>query len=407
MQGESCNESGGNVTVVINPRDRLELRRVVDAVALDRAAQLRVDLRNQRHVTIDLSQAQFIDHDALLLMGGMTAYRKRRGMSTLFNLPWSDSVMDFLRTWAFPDFMQAVCAPSPAFTEESEMALQESSHRLPKYVSFQMEGNERRAVLLRESLQITPITITGDAWADAGLATSRFLNENFRAVMNRSLGDRGDSNVANIVHEAALNAATHPGARLAFTSCHVRKRQPDDPVEGRSYELQLAIWDDGASLAGTLGAALDRGAAITADRFGEEGATFDLVIQRDHEGVELLSFDDSEPPVSRDSTVLSSAAFMLGVTSDPSRSRQAATTFPNAAPSVRQSGGVGLALLRTRTIDAFGGRVIYRSGDLRLEISAGAQENHYTFHINVVPDDGWPIEGNLLLVDIPLGGRAK
>ncbi len=53
-------------------------------------------------------------------------------------------------------------------------------------------------------------------------------------------------------------------------------------------------------------------------------------------------------------------------------------------------------------IDLFGGRLRYMSASYRLTISAGREPGLYDVLMQYRPDSAWPLQGNLLLIEIPI-----
>jgi hypothetical protein len=335
-------------------------------------------------------------------------------MTTALHLPDSTSVLDFLRAWGFPAFVETVAAPTPPFTPETAAQLAaRAGVPTPKYVSFQSSAwGERQQLILRKSLAIMPIALTDDPWADATVATQRFVYRNFQVVVERALGKAARSQLADIVREAVLNVSSHPSATLAYTSAHFRPRAAESLEEVMAgpgdLEFQFAVWDDGTPIADTLRDTLGRTGSITSDRYGEEDVTFQVTIERHPGGAERVRLTDSTPldqthPVFAEDHLLTCAAFMLGVSSDPTRSIH--TTRPTTARP--NAGGVGLAIIRQAALDSRRGRLEYRSGHLRLSVTAGESRSVYDCQVRLVPQAGWAVQGNLLTVTIPIAGTSQ
>lgn len=363
-------------------------------------------------LVLDLSKASFIDHDCLLLLAGLVADRREQGWRTQLELPDNDSVLDFLRAWKFPDFLGEVSPESPIFTPKSLDLLASRDFAVrPRYVSVITgpDGTPQPVTLLR-SLAITPIRLSKDPWSDAAVASQRFLLRNFQAVVERTLGRAAGSQLADVVREAVLNASAHPLATLAATSSHFRPRlqvTPDDQLHGEApTELQFSIWDNGAPISATLGGALDRSQPITSSHFGREGAVFRVRLEEVAGGYGRVELTDQNErgfasPQGRSAALLTCAAFMLGVTSDPAN---AARRNRQDTASARTAGGVGLAIIRRAALDSNYGRLEYRSGNLRLTATRAhdAPVSTYDFHVSAVPEQMWHIQGNLLQVTLPL-----
>lgn len=383
--------------VSVVPRDLFRRPNAVDMVALDRSIERHsAAVRSDPALTIDLTRADYIDHDALLMLGGIVAARKRVGQGTLIELPDRPRIVDFLRAWDFPKFIRTVADPLPVFTDASELILSTSGRHPPRYISYRTDpGGEREPLLLRTNLAITQATLTADAWSDAESASERFRSLNFLSVLRRTIGTRAPAWIPKVIHEAIHNAATHPNANLAFTSCQFK--QPSLHDDNAGQEMQIAVWDDGDSFSSTLLATLEMGEPIINSDYGTEGVTFDVAIRPDRRSREVLTLTDSEPPVSEDPGLLSCAAFMLGVSSDPNLARH-----PRRGSSDRGTrGGTGLYTLRRVAIDEFDGIVSYRTEGLLISLRRGQQPSHYSVTVSDVLDSGWLTRGNLLLIDLP------
>jgi hypothetical protein len=402
------------VILSVPPRDFYQRKGVIDSYALDRVAHRGHAQRpGDEDLVLDLSRAQFIDHDCLLLLAGIVADRQAQGLRTRLALPDNDGVLDFLRAWRFPEFLQLSLSPrQPVFTPHSmELLSRRDSVPRPRYVSFQWarDGSAAPVTLLR-SLAIMPVSLSTDPWSDAAAASQRFLLRNFQAVLGRTIGKAAGSQIADVVWEAVLNASSHPGATLAATSSHFRPRlreSPEDPsVAVSATELQFSIWDNGAPIAATLRTALEDNHGIVSSVYGKEDVVFRVRVEQAPGGFEHLQLTDQDTapfmdPSTQSSVLLTCAAYMLGVSSDPTNS---ARPKPVDGRAARLAGGTGLAIIRQAALDSNRGRLEYRSGALRLSArrAQGAPKSTYDFHVSIVPQHMWHIRGNLLHVTMPL-----
>lgn len=395
--------------VRVRPRQRELQRGVIDVVALDRAAALEHRTSDaSSDLVLDLSAARFIDHEALLFVGAVTSFRRSQRQTTKVRLPRTPAVIDFIRAWEFPNLLSRITTPADPFTPDTRMALDGQSAHLPKYLSIAVDPTGRRIpLLLRASMAITPVHLSGDPWRDATLAKDRFLDQNLVAVLDRVLsrdddGDRrGHLLATHVIHEAVLNAATHPRASMSFVSCKFQHDRPFQVEQKRNPRtLQVALWDDGESFSDTVLRALRQGQSITTERFGEISEEFVLNIENEIGGFQSLTLDTRVPPSDREVEPVTAAAFMLGVSSDPLRLLQ--TNASGQHFPVRGQGGVGLSVLRQTVIDDFGGRIRYLSGNLRMELRGGKHPSQYIFDFTRVPHQSWALKGNLMLIDLPL-----
>lgn len=400
--------------ITVTPRDLQERRAVIDSVALDRAARAAHGITNRADpIVIDLSAGHYIDHDALLLLGAVINEHAIRNQAVALELPTKSSALDFLIAWRFHDFCLDVGGADTVFTEKSLDALRTRlaapDRRYRSYVS----GPDGRPIpsTILDSLAIEKVTLTLDEINDAYQATRRYAYRHFQAVLIRWLGRAAGPQFFDAVWECVRNASSHPDAGRAYASTHFRRRLSDSPLETASpetpsHELQFAIWDDGLPVWKTLKGAIDSGGPIKSDRFGEEGVTFRVRVERIHAGLdELVTLSDRIDPASdlawrNERHLLTCAAFMLGVSSDPSRARR-------GTPNSGDSGGVGLAIVRRTALATTFGRVEYRSGNMRLSVRRSAAEipHEYDVTVNLAPEEAWVTRGNLFIVTMPISTR--
>ena len=273
-------------------------------------------------------------------------------------------------------------------------------------------GGGYESLLLRQQFAVTAIDLKVNPMRAATVARDRWLEQHLVGILDRLL-DRGDRVVdgrrvaTHVVLEIVLNAVAHPEAQMAFLSSQI-----DPPVRGSdTRRLRLAIWDDGLSLAETLGAALIRAGSITSAAYGSVREEFEVEVQRGPGEPRLLRLVGTDPKLPRDPDLLNVVAFMMGVTSRPhekrpiSDSRRAlrSETSP-LSEQVLDQGGLGLYLVRKTAIDLFGGTIDYKTGSNRYRIAGTDRPGIYKVTSANSEASGCPIRGNLLEIIIPLAG---
>lgn len=409
---QDSNRSRAMAAVVkVVPRDLHQRRGVVDSVAIDRAARIALARADPLEpILLDLRKALYIDHDALLLLGALVEEHAARGQDIQLALPTQRSVLDFLIAWKFHELCRELGGAQQVFTPNSVDLIRErldSTDR--KYRSF-VSGPDGRPIpaSILDSLAIEEVRLTDDEIGDAYRATRRYAYRHFQAVLVRWLGKPAGSQFFDAVWECVRNASSHPVARRAYASTHFRRRLSDAPEELQdperpTHELQFAIWDDGQPVWQTLKGAIDGGLSVKSERYGEEGVTFRVRVEKIQGGLdELVVLSDSNDPAEdvawrSERHLLTCAAFMLGISSDPSRTRR----DPGATGD---SGGVGLAIVRRTALTTTYGRVEYRSGTMRLAVRRSFQDSpqEYDVTVRLAPEEAWSTRGNLFTVTMPM-----
>jgi hypothetical protein len=411
-------EGGMVATVEVEPRNLHERLAVIDSVSIDRAAASAFAVSDPGEaIVLDMRAGRYIDHDALLLLGAIVDEHLQRGQEIRLDLPRRESVMDFLIAWKFDAFCEDMGGLGAILTAET-VALMVGRMRSTdrRYRSF-VQGPDGRPIpsSILDSLSIEKVRLTADEIGDAYRATRRYAYRHFQAVLIRWLGKQAGSQFFDAVWECVRNASSHPNATRAYASTHFRRRLSDTPEEYSdphrpSHELQFAIWDNGQPVWKTLKGAIDSGQSIRSHQYGEEGVTFRVHVERVSGALEQLVVlkDDTDPGHDLDwrseRHLLTCAAFMLGVSSDPARTRR-------QSQAVGDSGGVGLAIVRRTALASTLGRVEYRSGTMRLSVrrSFANDAGVYDVTARLTPEDAWATRGNLFTVTMPMhaaGGIA-
>ena len=392
-------------------RDLYSRSGVLDDVAFDRSAP---DLHRLTGTDLlfDLSDVRWIDHSVLLLLGATLADLRQRGVRARLQLPGSPSITDYLIAWRFPEFCEAVTGSEPCLTEDSHRRVQERRDALDRRYRAFVRGpdGEQIPASIMDSLEISAIELTGDEFADAYGGARRYAERYFQSVLVRKMGRPAGSRFHDSVWECIRNAASHSTARFAYTSTQFSLRRAERPEDrdspdAPSHELQFAIWDDGVPFWKTLNDAAGGSTGITSELYGAEDVEFDVRVERVPGGFdERLVLTDQrdlleEQGVRHQRHLLTCAAFMLGVSSDPSRTRRG-----EGATGDPLEGGVGLAIVRRMALETVWGRIEYRTAGMKIAVrrSAPSEAEAYQFHVALASEEFWPIRGNLLSVTMPL-----
>jgi hypothetical protein len=383
-------------------RDRYD---VLDALAIDNAWALVHRTRKlSAPVVLDFSATKYLSHDSLIYLGALLRFRSKKKYETKIVLPREPRVIEYLRSWRFPAFIRSVTGmPFEASLDpRSVPTFKQHIGRLPRFVQvIRTPTGGTEELLPRRHFSITPIRLNANPFRAATLVQDSWLERHLVSVLDRYLDGQGRRIATHILLEATLNAASHPNASIAYTSSQFLRYA----WRGEDNELEIAIWDDGDPVGLTIQRALKATGNIQSPAFGAVQERFDVRLQdpRGKETRHALSSDDHVLPA--DYQLLTVAAFMLGVTSIPERSQSTDQGGPATSSPVRlrDQGGLGLYLIRRTTIDLFGGRLRYYSGNYRMAMSGKASDrSHYDVLLQYRPRTAWPISGNLLLINIPL-----
>jgi len=391
----------------------------VDASTIDNAwgeAVGSAQSRDPAAVCLDLSAAHYVEHACLLMLTAIVARRHERGLETRLKLPRKKSTLDFLRTWKLLEALAVVTdLDNDDLLAEGEVEfLAQQSEESPRYVRVTDAGPTGREELLPVGFfWLTPVVITDPAVA-AHTMRERWLNDHVLSVLDRYLDGDASRIATNVVYEAVLNAGQHPRATIAFTCSQINERPRPSalPVKTGERELVVSIWDDGQSYAETLTEALDEHGTYASPAWGMGEDTFrvsskDLRTGKAWNG-EIRS-SGPLPPVESES-LLTLAAFMLGITRDPFKaSDETIYTLEGLSQFLPSESvgfsGLGLHIIRKTAVDLFRGSLTYMSGRLRLEIanddsSAGA----YRVAALRRRDTEADVKGNLLVVRMRISG---
>lgn len=384
-------------------------RKVFDALAIDRQwdQYQRASPSALEPLTLDMSRITYIQHDCLLYLGALIGFRHAHGTETLLELPDSPRTVDYLRSWAFPEFIEQITARpfEETLAPSSRARFEQLKSDLPRYVRvISTPGGGVEQLLPRAHFALTAVTLRESAFKAASLAQERWLERHLLSVLDSYLGGEGRRVATHVIMEAVLNAASHPKAGIAFTSSQFIGSESDSAALSR---LEIGIWDDGDPFGLTLQRAIKSFGSIRSPAYGTVEERFTVRLIRASGQEDSLVIHSRDPNVSAEFPLLTICAFLIGVTSLPgltsSTSDEAATAAADLLPhAARGHGGLGLYLIRRTVIDLFGGRLRYMSASYRLTISAGREPGLYDVLMQYRPDSAWPLQGNLLLIEIPI-----
>ncbi|MFL6108103.1 MAG: hypothetical protein ACJ72L_14165 [Marmoricola sp.] len=378
---------------------------VADGLALDNswATFRELGVSPTGPTVLDFSAMDYLDHETLLYIGALFRFRTVSGSETFISLPPEGPVWDFLRAWKFPEFIATVAGKdfSDVLTEGSRARYERDRHTYPEYTKvIDLPGGGTTELLPTAHFLITPIGLKQNPLRAATIARDSWLEKQTTKILDAYLGKHGERVGELVVLEAVLNAAMHPEATMAFTSSQIVLPGPDNHPKGRT--LQIAVWDDGLSLAQTLKKRLDRGESITSAAFGEFDETFNVRLTRASGREEFRALKSNRASIYPDFPWLTVAAFMGGVSSLPDRSGDH-TGDGIRHPRLRSNApGMGLRYIRKNVLNLWGGSIRYWVGSYRFTMTATDDPDVYTVHTYYRPNDAWPLQGNLLFIDIPL-----
>lgn len=381
---------------------------LADGLALDNSYRevSRSGLSPSAPLLLDLGALDYLDHEALLYLGALLRFRVKNNHATTLELPEDQRVWDFMRAWHFPEFINSVAERpfSDLLTSSSLARFDRDKKHIPKYAKvIELPGGGMSELLPTDHFRITPIQLSDNPFRAATIAQSAWLERHTLSILNAYLDGQGGRIGSLVVLEAVLNAAMHPAATMAFTSSQIVLPPPQDSSGRRT--LQIAVWDDGLPLATTLQRRLDAGLAITTPVFEDFDETFRVRLIRSSGREEVRLITSREGGLSRDFPWLTAAAFMAGVTSLPDRSAEATGDAVRGIDVGGNFPGMGLWYIRRNVLNLWGGRIRYWTNSYRLSMYALDEPDSYAVTVQFRPKTSWPLEGNLLYLDIPLDGQ--
>jgi hypothetical protein len=378
---------------------------VADGLALDNSWAIfrETGALPSNPVVLDFRKMDYLDHETLLYIGALIRFRTIRNAKTFITLPPEGTVWDFLRAWQFPEFIEMVAERpfSKLLTAESRARYERDRHSFPRYAKvIDLPGGGVSELLPTDHFRITPIDLKENPLRAATIARAPWLEEHTIAILDAYLDGDGSRVGSLVVLEAVLNAAMHPEATMAFTSSQIVLPGPDDYRTNKT--LEIAVWDDGISLAQTLKKRLKQGLQITSTAFGEFDERFDVRLMRSNGREEFRSLESNHESLHADFPWLTVAAFMAGVSSLPDRASAETGEGLRRGARSTHAPGMGLRYIRKNVLNLWGGTIRYWVGSYRFTMTATDDPDIYSVHAYYRPTDAWPLQGNLLFLDIPL-----
>lgn len=370
-----------------------------DAQLIDAAFRVRPGPR----VTIDLSHLDILSPDAALyLVAILTANPVWR-----VRAPAAFDALKTLRDWDIDVGLEAATGrPFSSFlTDDSVDHWQRVLATVPPPgLPVEMppdddapphSPSELTRTLPRTHFAITALKLPESPRTLASSEKNRWREGYIKGVLENALGLYAPRVGTHVVYEAVMNASTHPAAAVALTSSSLRL-----PRRGsrKSGYLQVGIWDNGLTVAETLGESLKRYGTIYSPAFDPDQDKISTLYRRDGhtERFEVPGADES----TNECRLVS--AFLQGVTSIPDG--EVERDEDDAAPTKYR--GYGLQIIRNTVVNDFSGTVHYLSGKDRLvlhRLDAGRR----SYIANFDSFERQPVlAGNLLAVYIPIPALA-
>lgn len=380
---------------------------LADGLAFDNSfrAFLKSGRRPSDSAVLDLSALDYVDHEALLYLGALIRFRVVRGQETLLELP-TERVWDFMRAWKFPQFIETISGRSfgQMLTGASKARFDRDESTPPRYARvIDLPGGGVSELLPTDHFQITPVSLSDNPFRAATIARAAWLERHTLSILNAYLDGEGSRVGSLVVLEAVLNAAMHPDATMAYTSSQIVLPAQHNAADRRT--LQIAVWDDGLPVAETLRRRIDKGLAITSPAYEAFQETFAVRLVRSN-GREDIRLMKSGTDLAAEFPWLTVAAFMAGVTSLPDRPHGETGDGIRGTDLGLNFPGMGLRYIRRNVLNLWHGRIRYWTHSYRFSMQALQEPDSYGVDIQYRPRSSWPLQGNLLYLDIPLDGRA-
>lgn len=386
-------------------------------------------------VLVDFRNTNFLELAALTVLTALFSQRQTSGLQTYLGLSRHRNVRDFMTAWRYPEafliatgvkITDVIVDDDQAFLGEKQEFYTGKGEALEK-LQWDPDWCERSSGK-RNFFEFTTFTAEDIAEssfvAKTSMDTPRSESQRWgrplvQEVLSRHLcGEAPIDDVARvIIYEAMSNAVRHPDARVIQASSRFYQGEDESP-KSKSH-LMICIWDDGAGIADTLIAVLEKGKPIRTEnlptflldriycqvkKFGAVEYEHELLI---HEAYEVNNVKSPRP-----GSVLIFSLF-------PGVSRFAAQETPSTMPPptpvqpkyVRGyylEKGMGLYALKKTVVDQFQGKLFIRSGRHFLRIQrayepyASRENARYNYVLKVYPDAFPAFKGNLLTISLPL-----
>ncbi|MDR1341453.1 MAG: hypothetical protein LBK58_15585 [Prevotellaceae bacterium] len=267
---------------------------------------------------------------------------------------------------------------------------------------------------------------------------SIWTDAEMRAFLKRHL-DSPDYNkerfVSNrIIYECATNSQRHSEANKLLVAAVVKKTEIMDNNDCYKYTLDIYFWDNGKSIIETLKNAHGKGQPIRNNMgfhkdirnfhasysIKYENSPFDKIIINSDVPDETPA-NESESGISmqnilNDDGLILLSSFFPGVSEDPRGSSHKENPEFKQGDSPLKYPGMGLTTLLNAAIDLLDGQVSVRAGDYFLNIKKledsfseklkkiedAKYKKYYQAEINKIEDKSPQLNGNMLIVSLPL-----
>lgn len=432
-------------------RQALDLARVdyIDQEMKDAGRPL--DSIGNSPLLLDFSRASAIGYGVLPMLGALLKHRTEAGLVTRIRLPVDlpdsrcvNPVIDYLQTWQFGRFVEAITGHSlrDILTRKSREAWDRWGPEKSKYADVQARGEERLQALSRKYVCLTPmsedaireiskIDDANERRFRAGQAVNRHVAEWTTGVLGSLLKDRIVDRKgtqasglvgSTVLNELLINALVHPKASFVYTYAQFC---PPVPSYSNNWYFVLSVWDDSQEPHGLSHKLFTAAKSEKAESaaFGRMTEVFHVWSERGRPRTVAVS---PGMTVSAIIEKLKDAPFgstIAGVTSDPI----AASASPNQSldedqlPAEFQGfSGLGLYRVRMAAVRALGGFMEYTGSTLRTDIRAARRldlgdaasavpedlaneivDGHYRVDQRGSKRDCWPVAGNLWTVWLP------
>lgn len=319
---------------------------------------------------IDLTRTEYLDLVAAVYLIALASQRAHTGSRTVFRLPESKKVRDFLRVWRFPMGLRA--ATGISFVDLVDEA---DAHYFGENVSDDDQTYAGRLLhhgvdrlLSNRFFAITPFhLLPGRSHTRLVFDESRRWEQGvIRSVLRKHLRGPDGYLASRIVFEAMSNALRHPAATLLLTASKFEFRN-----SSTGGHFTLVYWDNGDSMIDTLKRAIMAGRPTRSEFVPELSRNYSVVIDPgggSRRNVEVPG-DFAPSPATEDELVFLSTC-LPGITSDPEGRHHVVHPLLEASNPLHALPGMGLPVLLNTALEMFAGSVALRSQHLFMNIKA-------------------------------------
>jgi anti-sigma regulatory factor (Ser/Thr protein kinase) len=389
---------------------------VFDCLAIDNSweAYSKESRAGRKPLVIDLSEVTYIAHDCLLYLGALIRWRQLKSRKTIIELPRVERVIDFLKAWKFPEFMEHASGLKfeQLVTESSFLWYSKCSNQLAESVHvISTPSGGLEELLPVDHFAITPIRLESDPSQSASIEQDKWLESHVRSVLDQYFDRKGERIATRVILEAVLNAASHSGATMAFTSSQFSPKTVSSDGVIRPPKLEIAVWDDGDPIADTLKNAMTDGLDIKSEAFGVVDEHFHVKLVRTKGPDQIKVLNKEDPGTEYGFPWLTVSAFLAGITSRPrvgvvpsTQTSELKDPFDSIPMELRDRGGLGLHFIRRHVIDLFRGRIRYLCADYRMTMNSSYEPTVYDYDVTIQsrPNRSWPLKGNLMILELPV-----